>query len=355
VAERRPAAIVAACAVAGLLLGLAVTLLQDEAYRATTLLQVSSAADPRVPTTVPGRVPAEVLAESYAEMLREDAFLAGLAPQVAGGRYTQDELFERVDAEHEEGSAVIRVTAEAESPVEAQTIAADVVSSVVTLVGQLARQRAEQVQDELNRRLAQLPTGPARDVERRALAAEAARAAASGVEQATSIRVAAPAFAPDDPVRPDRVQNLAGGLLLGLVVGLGATLLRRRRPAPVAEPEPAPAAAAAPDETPPRIVLDGPEARSTVAGAVRLRLHGEDHDSGIAALELLLSDGGADWRPVARFEDEDGEAEWDTSALADGVYWLSAVAHDRAGNRAATEPLPLVVRNAPGPPVSSPA
>jgi capsular polysaccharide biosynthesis protein len=330
--RRRELAIVAAGAVLGLGAGLVLTLLTPKVYRATTVLQLSTAADPRLPGQT--REPAEVLAGSYAELLRSRPFLAGLAPRVAGGRFDADELDARVDATHEDGSAVIEVTAEAPSRREAQQIAAGVAGSLVALVRQLARQRAEQLRGELTRLMRRAPNAAAR----RALGARLARTAATRVEQAGSVRVAAAAYAPADPVRPDALQNLAGGLLLGLVAGLATTLLRRER-----------------DVTPPRVVLEGPQARTVVTGRAAFRLRAWDEESGVAAVELLVSNGDAGWRAVARLEAAAGDAEWDTTTVADGEWWVTAVAHDRAGLRAATDPLPLVVRNDPTAGVPSPA
>jgi capsular polysaccharide biosynthesis protein len=357
----RQGAIVLAGAVAGLLVGAAFTALSDEAYRAKTLLEVSAAADPDAPAREAGRVPAVVLAETYARMLDDDAFLAGITAQVAAGRLSGEELGERVGATHPEGSALVELTAEGPSRQEAQAVASDVVSAFVALVQQLARQRTRQLEDELRRRMRELGAGPAATAERAALAAELAQVATRGVEQAASVRAAATPFASTDRVRPEPLQNLAGGLLLGLVAGLGATLLRRRAPAelpvavapaPVAvEPEPVAVEPepVAVDETPPRVALEGPAPESTVAGSVPLRLEAWDEESGVATLELLVSDGGAEWRPLATFDAEVVEVEWDSTALPDGVYWLTAVARDRAGHAAATAPLPVLVDNAGAP------
>jgi capsular polysaccharide biosynthesis protein len=363
VPERRQGLIVLVGALAGLALGLVGTVLSDDVYRAKALLEISAAPDPGAPPRRASRLPAVVLAETYARMLDDDTFLAGIVPQVAAGRFTADELAERVRAEHPDDSALVEVTAEGATRQEAQAIASDVVTAFNALVQQLARQRTQQLEDDLRRRINAL--APRRTAERAALAAQLARVATQGVEQATSVRVAAAPYAPPGRVRPDLLQNLAGGLLLGLVVGLGATLLRRRAPAevvpvpveaepaplpePVAEPEPLPELEPEPvlvDETPPRVALEGPAPESTVAGAVTLRLEGWDEESGVAELELLLSDGGAEWRPLASFEAAVAETEWDSTSVPDGVYWLSAVARDRAGHAAASAPLPLLVANA---------
>ena len=339
-ADRRAVGIVLAAAAAGLGLGVALTLLTPETYRATTVLRVSGAADPRLPASQQRHLPADVLAESYAELLREQAFLAGLAPRVARGRLDADELAARVDASHEDGSAVVEVTAEAGSREEARAIATRVAGALVALVRQLARQVADQRRAALTRRLAQAPAGRGGAAVRRALADELARAASRRVEQAESVRVVAAAYAPPDPVRPDPVQNVAGGLLLGLVAGLGTTLLgRRTRTVPSA----------------PRVALLGPPRDSTVAGAAAFRIRTWPGDAGAASLELLVSDGGPDWRTIARLDAAAAEVEWDTTGVDDGAWWVTAVVRDRDGRAAAAEPLPLLVRNGPAAGLSSPA
>jgi capsular polysaccharide biosynthesis protein len=343
----RQAAIVLGAAAAGLVAGLVVTALSDDVYRAKTLLEVSAADDPGAPARTARRLPGVVLAGTYARMLDDDAFLAGIAPQVAAGRLDAGELADRVGAQQPDDSALVELTAEGGSRQEAQAVVSDVLAAFTALVQQLARQRTQQLEDDLRRRLDQLGSGPAATTRRAALAAELARVATRGVEQATSLRVVAPAYAPPGRVRPDALENVAGGLLLGLILGLGATLLRRREPvaepAVVAvQPEPEPVLL---DATPPRVALHGPPPESTVAGAVALRLEAWDAESGVAALELLASDGGPDWRMLGSFEAAEVETDWDSTSVPDGVYWLSAVARDRAGLAAASPPLPVLVTN----------
>jgi capsular polysaccharide biosynthesis protein len=350
VAERpaaRQAAIVLGAAAAGLLAGLAVTALSDDVYRATTLLQISAADDPQAPARTARRLPAVVLAETYARMLDEDAFLAGIAPQVAAGRLDAGDLADRVGAAHPDDTALVELTAEGATRQEAQAVVSDVLAAFTALVQQLARQRTQQLEDDLRRRLNALGSGPAATARRAALAAELARVATRGVEQATSLRVVAPAYAPPGRVRPDALENVVGGLLLGLILGLGATLLGRRAPAaePVAVAEVAEREPVVVDATPPRVALHGPAPESSVAGAVTLRLEAWDAESGVAALELLASDGGPDWRTLASFEAAEVETDWDSTSVPDGVYWLSAVARDRAGLAAASPPLPVLVAN----------
>jgi hypothetical protein len=79
-----------------------------------------------------------------------------------------------------------------------------------------------------------------------------------------------------------------------------------------------------------------PERGARVTGVVPLRADARDDESGVAAVRFLVSTGTADWALL------DG-ADWDTAGIPEGRYWLSAVATDRAGNSASSEPLPVNV------------
>lgn len=92
------------------------------------------------------------------------------------------------------------------------------------------------------------------------------------------------------------------------------------------------------DNTPPSVALVAP---AETIGPVLLRADASDAGSGIASIEFMLSDGGADWTTIA----EGVEAEWDPAGVPPGVYWLCAVARDRAGLPAASDPQPLRVRS----------
>lgn len=85
------------------------------------------------------------------------------------------------------------------------------------------------------------------------------------------------------------------------------------------------------DNTPPAVALVAPdEARGTVV----LRADASDAGSGVASTEFMLSTGTAEWTTIAAGP----EAEWDTTSLPAGIYWICAVARDRAGLPAASEP-----------------
>ena len=121
--------------------GLAVTRARGHVYRATALLEVAAAADPRVPAAAQP-LAAAVLAESYAELLRR-SFLAGIAPQVAGGRFDAGRARPtRVDAGHAGDSAVVESPGRGPHPAGGAGGRRPTSSSAfVALVQQLSRQR----------------------------------------------------------------------------------------------------------------------------------------------------------------------------------------------------------------------
>ena len=310
---------VAALALAGVVVALLVTALQDDVYEAQALVAVQSGApdERRQPTAV-------VQAETYAQIVDSDGFLEQTRAQLAGGGLEPGELDERVEARRRPGTALVEITAEGPTRADARGLATDVAGALVFFVQQQARQRATQIEDELRQRL----TG-ADDDERAALQTELARQVSRAVEAATGVVIAARPVEPEDATGKPWARNLLLGLLLGISAGLVLSLVRlpRRRQAP------APAAA---DATPPVVRIVAPERGARVTGVVPLRADARDDESGVAAVRFLVSTGTADWALL------DG-AEWDTAGIPEGRYWLSAVATDRAGNSASSEPLPVNV------------
>ena len=267
----RRAALVLAGLVGGAALGFAVDALTAPVYRATVVLAFAPGPGPRETEPDAEPLPADTLAETYAEFLSERSFLDGIAPRVAGGRRSAGELADRLDVRHPPGAATVELTAEEKTAREAETVALDVASAVLALADQLARQRA---------------------------------GGDAGVTLA-----AAPL---SDEVTPRRWENRVGGLLLGLVCGLGAAMLRRRAR---------------------EVRIVAPAPRSVVRGAIDLRAEAAPG----SALDFLASDGSPVWRSVG--------SSWNTRDVADGVWWLTAVARDSEGRATLSEPLPVVVRN----------
>jgi hypothetical protein len=85
------------------------------------------------------------------------------------------------------------------------------------------------------------------------------------------------------------------------------------------------------DNTPPTVALS-PSPRFS-GGVVLLDAEAEDAGSGVASVGYMVSAGGTEWTEIpAEFAPE-----------RPGVYWFCAVAADRAGNKAASERIPVQV------------
>jgi capsular polysaccharide biosynthesis protein len=348
---------------AGLVLGVVVTALADPAYRATTVLQASPSPDPRLVSADARPRAAEVLAAGYAELVSSASFRAQVAPGLGLG-----DLDDRVRARRPEGSALVEVTADGPTRTAAEALAAGVTNAFLALVRQLEGQRSEAVRAELQRRADELTAriaafrrrGAAESDERvvalrarrRAVDAQLADAAASG----PSITLVAGPAGTAERVRPNLAENVLAGVALGLVAGAGAALLpwRRRRPKLIPEPEPeaepeeraelpVPAEVEEPEPIPPSVTLVLPVAGTVLEGAAALVARAPD----AAAVRFLVSNGSAEWTPIAEASPGTGGAEWDTYLVPDGRYWLSAVATNGAGVSAATDPVPVQVRNGP--------
>ena len=97
------------------------------------------------------------------------------------------------------------------------------------------------------------------------------------------------------------------------------------------------------DNRPPDVALLSPGAGDSVDGPVPLRAEAEDAGSGVGRIEFMLSDGSPNWQGVADVSPPELEARWDARGLQPGTYWLCAIATDRAGNAAASAPVPVVV------------
>lgn len=347
---------------AGLVLGIAATALADRTYRATAILQASPAPDPRV--LEPGSRPlaAEVLAETYADLLSAPGFLAQVAPLVDA---PAGDLEDRVGARRPEGSALVELTADAPSRASAEELAAGVADAFLSLVRQLERQRAESVRaelgrrtDELTQRISRLRRRGAAETDERVVALRGRRSAvdvqlAAQAASGSSLSFVAGPAGSSERVRPQLVQNVLGGVVLGLVGALGAAFLPWRRAKAELRAEAAPEAvevpAAAEEElaaeppTPPSVSILVPSPGAVVRGRTALLARASDS----AMIRFLVSDGSPAWTAIAEAPPGRAGAEWDTAALPDGRYWLSAVATNGAGLSAATDPIPVAVQNGP--------
>ena len=384
---RARVAVAVAAALAGAAAGLVLGLTRDDHYEAAALLQVLPA--PQDAETPEESREADVQARTYASLVEQRAFLQQIRSQVAAGQLTVDELAGRVHGRHEAGTGLVEVAAEAESDLDARALAADVAGALLASVQQSARTRALQAEDELRRRIAVIDADieaaegdDARQeslrAQRAALAERLAATTESGLAAAGRLVLAAPA-AEARLVRAEWWRWALGGAAIGLLAGLLPSARLRRRPAaaivaPAAgaflrgslavrtEPTGAPvewsadgrawhALGAAPladgryllrtpgareatpvvvDNTPPTVALSPPRLSD---GVVLLDAEAEDAGSGVASVGYMVSTGGPEWTEIpSEFAPEQP-----------GVYWFCAVAADRAGNRAASEPMPVQV------------
>jgi capsular polysaccharide biosynthesis protein len=310
---------VATLALIGIVVAILLTALGDDTYEAQALVAVQGPSPDERRTAS-----AVVQAETYAQIVDSDGFLEQARAQLAGGRLESRELADRVDARRRPGAALVEITAEGPTPADARGLATDVAGALVSFVQDQARQRATQIEDELRQQLAD-----ADEDERAALEAELARQTSSAAEAGTGVVIAARPVEPEDPVRKPWGRNLLLGLLFGTAVGLVLPLVRLPRRQPKAAPAPA-------DVTPPEVRIVAPERGARLNGVIALRADARDDESGVAAVCFLVSTGTPDWALL------DG-SQWDTAGIPEGRYWLSAVATDRAGNSAASEPLPVTV------------
>jgi hypothetical protein len=335
----------------------AVTAIAGETYRATAVLQVERAVDPRLPGVAQRPVEAQALAESYAELLTARGFLRQVRARLPG---RPDELAEHVEAERPDGTSMIRLTAEASGRRAAERLADGVAGAFVSLVEQLERQRTARAEAALRRHvtetdesLRRLRAGGAGERDERVVRLREERSAfadrlADLVAAPASVAVAARSAGSAEPTRADLVENILGGLLLSAVIVVGLFVVPARpapaaavEPEPLAEPpvEPRPEPPPLPAPAPPVVAVVEPAAGAVVRGRVPLVAEA----SVGAAVRFLASDGGPDWHPIP-------DEEWDTTALVDGQHWLTAVATNGAGLSTASEPRAVWVANgAPAP------
>ena len=180
-------------AAAGLLVGLAVTLLVDSTYRADASIVLVRQGQP------PGSDPQLAQAAEAAAELFDSRAVAESAIRNLGLDETPQELLDRVDVEAADGSSLVRIDVEAPSKEEARRTAQEV-AEVATVL--------------FNDRFA----------------------------PQTAASVWEPAAAAEERVSPKPARNLALGLLIGALAGLALVLAGLREPRP---PRPAPGAKAA--------------------------------------------------------------------------------------------------------------
>ena len=264
-------------AAVGLLVGLAVTLLVDSTYRADASIVLVRQGQP------PGSDPQLAQAAEAAAELFDSRAVAESTIRNLDLDETPEELLDRVDVEASEGSSLVRIDVEAPSREEARR-AAQEVAEVATVL--------------FNDRFA----------------------------PQTAASVWEPASAAEERVSPKPARNLALGLLIGALAGLGIVLVGMglpktarpaKKPQPAASAPVAPVAEAAPVPSP--APADGPFTKPrfgewTVGDVERLLAeHGDAFPEQREELEIYLDS----FRSVAA---ADGQLPGDVDLVIEDVF-----------------------------------
>lgn len=221
------------------------TLLSARVYEATTLLRIDQSANGGTGSdTFNAQQASQALAGTYARLLDSRSFLGRIAPEVAGGRYNAEELQQRVDAQAIKDTALVSLSAEADSPAEAKRLASEVASQTIESLNEDSRTQLDEQQREIQARIASVTrqiqelgtplTAADRErleslrLGRNALTEELGGVLGEGVARAPHISLSGPPNAPADPVEPRPLLNLIAALVLGTLIGIGLAWIRER-------------------------------------------------------------------------------------------------------------------------------
>jgi len=224
-------------------LSIVATKLSSKVYEATAILQVST---PNAPPGESTDLANQGLAKNYATVIVSRSFLQKIRRRVEGGRLTPASLQSHLSARAVELTALVELTAQGSSPEQAQRLASQVADALLATLQTSATQRAAQQQQQIQRIISDLSakidglgggassgTGTAEQIAslraaRAALTNQSATLLANGVAQGSSATLTAPPTASSAPVKPRPALNIAAGVLLGLLLGIGLAWLRER-------------------------------------------------------------------------------------------------------------------------------
>lgn len=213
-------------------------------YQATGVLQVN------LTTSTPGSVDVvasnQADAQNYATLIVSPGFLSTIRAKVDGGKHSVGGLESALTATALTNSALVQLSATGPSPQAAQQLAQQVMSDFIEFVQTSATARTNQLQSQVNQRIAAVEQqiasltgtpGSAAQItslnsEKNALLAQSAILVANGLAQGTSVTESATPVAGSSPISPKKSLDLVAGLLLGLLLGVAIAWIRQAlRPA----------------------------------------------------------------------------------------------------------------------------
>jgi non-specific protein-tyrosine kinase len=242
--------LIAISLVACVILAAFVTAISGRVYAASAIFQVSAAVS-QTTDSFQNEQASQALAKTYATLITDRSFLAKIRPRVARGRFSIQELEERIGASAIENTTLVRMTVEGPSAKGATLLATDVAGAFLTVVRRDAvlrnNHQAREIQAQITRisnEIDQLTRsgGNAEKIKsdvlaRAALTDQLAAIVGDSVRQSGSVSLSAPPTASSSPIRPRPVLNIAAGVMLGLLFGLVLAWLRSRIDRALRSPE----------------------------------------------------------------------------------------------------------------------
>ena len=231
--------IVLACTVVGIALAVLFTLRASKVYEASAVIQVNSGAITSANTGVNDIQQAnQVVASTYAALLSSKSFLQEVRGRVLGGSLSASAIQSRTSASTTPNTSLVTLTAHGPSPANARALAADLANAFVGTLAAQARDRSQQQQAQLQARITRLSrqisrtaspvdAGALREA-RSQLQAQLAAVVSQGIQQGASATVFGDVTGSSAAISPRPTVNVAAGLLLGLLVGIGLAWARLR-------------------------------------------------------------------------------------------------------------------------------
>jgi Mrp family chromosome partitioning ATPase len=184
------------------------------------------------------------LAQNYATLLSSSGFLRQISSQIEHGKLSATDLEGRISASAVTNSALVELDATASTPEEAQMIAGQVAEAFLNHLRASATATTTSLQAQLQQQITALTTKintltpqaasptvaaqiTALKASRQALINQSASLVANGLANGSSATLSAAASASPTPVSPKKTLNVLAGLILGLVLGIGAAWARQ--------------------------------------------------------------------------------------------------------------------------------